>query len=196
VTDASYALLKHHLGVMLQRKIIDKTAASNPFPKLDLLAVTDAEGFTRLKIYKSMSLAGIMERLDVDTYTQRTFYGTVWNRKEASAFPTGFAQSRLAKEETIVALDFQKGAYLLPDEGSDDIGAEYCATQKLPEFRFEAHGPLPADPALANSGIVQFLKCYRRAQQQRPEAEEPVLELAISRKFFVLFVGAVSSFLQ
>lgn len=178
---------------MLHRKIIDDAAASKPFPKLELLAVTDAEGFTRLTVYKPMSLAGIMERLDIDTYTQRSFYGTVWNRKEPTAFPTGFARSRLAKEEAVVALAFQNGAYLLPDDGSDEIGAEYCATQKLPPFRFEAQGPLPPDPELANSGIVQFLKCYRRAQQHRPEAEEPVLGLAISRIFFVLFMGAVSS---
>jgi hypothetical protein len=188
--------MKHHLGIMLHRKIIDDAAASKPFPKLELLAITDPEGFTRLKIYKPMSLASIMERLDVDTYTQRTFYGTVWNRREPTAFPTGFARSRLAKEEAIVTLDFQNGAYLLPNDDSDEIGVEYCATQKLPPFSFEAHEPLPTDRELAISGIVQFLKCYRRAQQYRPEAEEPVLTLAIPTKLLTSFLFAVSFFLH
>lgn len=58
LSDTTHALLGQHLGFMAHHKILDSSVVTTDnslinqaFPKLELLAITDASGFTRLTIY-------------------------------------------------------------------------------------------------------------------------------------------------
>jgi hypothetical protein len=190
LNDTTHALLEQHLKFMVHLKLIDEPCICNAFPKLELLAVTDVQGFTRLELSKSISLAGIMERLDVNSHTQRSFYGTMYRQRR----PPGSVRSRSTGKETIVGLDFRDRAYLLPDDGSDVLGAVGHAIPKFPKFRFEASGPPPEDREAAISGLVQFLKCYQRAQRYHLNAVETVLRIRIPAEWLELFARAVSTF--
>jgi hypothetical protein len=194
LNDTTRALLEHHLGFLAHLKLIDKPCLSKVFPKLELLAITDAQGFTQLTLHKPMSLAGIMERLDINTYMERSFYGTMWNRNAPTRLPHYMERSRLPTKETIVGIDFQDGAYLIPTDDSDDTGAGCYVHQKFPELRLQASRRVPKDREAVISGIVQFLKCHQRAQEHQPKADQTTLQIQVPAEWFDLFLDAVSTF--
>jgi hypothetical protein len=193
LNDTTRALLEHHLGFLAHLKIIDKPCLSKIFPKLELLAITDAQGFTQLTIHNPMSLAGIMERLDINTYMERSFYGTIWNRKAPTPLPRYLERSRLPTKETIIGIECQDGAYLLPTDDSDDTGAGCYVHQKFPELHLYASGHVPEDREAVISGFVQFLKCYQRAQEHQPKADQTTLQIYVPAEWLDLFVDAVST---
>ncbi|GHJ85815.1 hypothetical protein NliqN6_2217 [Naganishia liquefaciens] len=67
-----------------------------------------------------MSLADIMERLELDLRTERSFYSTVLNYGPTQ--PQGFIK------DIIVELNVQDRAYLLPDDRSDEAEAEISSS--------------------------------------------------------------------
>lgn len=195
LNDTTLALLNNHLGFLVQLKLIDKPCISKVFPKLELLAVTDTRGFTRLTIHKPMSLAGIMERLDVNTYMERSFYGTVWNRQEPTPVPRYLQlSSHFLSKETITSIELQDGAYLLPRDDSDDAGAGCYIYPIFPDLCLDAFGSVPKDREAVISGMVQFLKCYQRAQERHPKADIRFLRIDIPAEWLELIVDAVSAF--
>lgn len=88
-------------------------------------------------------------------------------------------------------LDVQDGAYLLPDERSDEAGAEFSAFGNLPRLSFKARGAPPRDRELAVRGIRQFLLCYRRILGRLREPSVAHFQLVIPPEWVRMFVDAV-----
>jgi hypothetical protein len=183
--------LNNHLGFLVQLKLIDKPCISKVFPKLELLAVTDTRGFTRL----TMSLAGVMERLDINTYTERSFYGSIWNRKAPTPLPRYLQlSSPFPNKEAITSIELQDGAHLLPSDDSDEAGAGCYIYPIFPDLCLNAFGSVPKDREAVISGMVQFLKCYQRAQEHLPKTDIRFLRIDIPAEWLELIVDAVSTF--
>lgn len=147
---------------MAHLKIISKPTIEEAFPKLDLIAVTGHRGFTKITLYKPLSMAAILERLKTDKFKEPSFFGTTVNRKPSTAGQCcpGCRRSLEAGMETIMELELKDGAYLLPATSSDVVGFHAEDPTKLLNFRL-AIRQLPKDPEAAKECIKQVLQCFR-----------------------------------
>lgn len=178
---------------MAHLNIISKPTVEEAFPKLDLMAVTDHRGFTKITLYKALSMADILERLKTDKFKEPSFFGTTINRKpstEGQCCP-GCRRSLEAGMETITELELRDGAYLLPATSEDVVAFHAEDTTKLLNFRL-AIRQSPKDPEASKECIKQVLQCFRSVQEQNTKVKDMALYVEAPMEWFEILVEAVS----
>ncbi|KAJ9095852.1 hypothetical protein QFC20_006561 [Naganishia adeliensis] len=193
LSNTTFQLLLQHLRFMAHLKIISKPTIEEAFPKLDLIAVTDHQSFTKITLYKPLTMAAILERLKTDKFKEPSFFGTTENRKPSTAGQCrpGCRRSLEAGMETITELELKDGAYLLPATSSDVVGFHAEDPTKLLNFRL-ASRQLPKDPEASKECIKQVLQCFRNVQEQNTKVKDMALSIEAPAEWCDVLIEALS----